>query len=155
MLHLGYGSGSASKNLSIFNLNIFYWAFGSMIRDVHLDPNFFPSRTTDPDPGVKNSTGSWIRIQGSKKHRIPDRIRNTEKHWRLYTKFRQFNWYRFRTISSLFWLDPLFNVSSLNCAETEIRGIQDDRWISEKPQLPQSKTSIQHLPPSRSSLISH
>ncbi len=54
------GSGSASKNLSIFNPTNCYCALRNMIRDVHPESGswFF----THP--------GSWI--QGSKRHRIPD-----------------------------------------------------------------------------------
>ncbi len=53
-------SGSASKNLSIFNPKIFFYALGNMIRDVHPGSGFFPipnlgswgqKRTGIPDPG--------------------------------------------------------------------------------------------------------
>jgi hypothetical protein len=49
------GSGSASKNLIIFNPKNCFQALRNMIRDVHPDPgpDFFPSRVQipDADPG--------------------------------------------------------------------------------------------------------
>jgi hypothetical protein len=49
--------GSASKNLSIY-LKKFFKAIGNMIRDVH--------------PGIGILVFYPSRIQGSKRHRIPD-----------------------------------------------------------------------------------
>jgi hypothetical protein len=54
------GSGSASKNLSIFDPNNCFQALGNMIRDVHPGSRiqvlvFYPSRV--PDSGVKKAPG--------------------------------------------------------------------------------------------------
>jgi hypothetical protein len=52
------GSGSASKNLGIFNPKNCFYALGNMIRDVH--------------PGSRIFIFSPSRISESKRHRIPD-----------------------------------------------------------------------------------
>ncbi len=54
------GSRSASKNLSIFNPKNCCLALGNMIRDVH------------PESGSWVFTHRGSRIQGSKRHRIPN-----------------------------------------------------------------------------------
>jgi hypothetical protein len=67
---IDYRSGSAYKNLSIFNLKICFYALGNMIRDVHFGSGsrvmiFYLSRV--PDLGVKKSLdlGSRIRIRST------------------------------------------------------------------------------------------
>jgi hypothetical protein len=66
--------GSASKNLSISTQNNGFQGLGNMIRIVHPGSGsrtailiFYPSRIPDRDPDFYPS-----RIQGSKRHRIPD-----------------------------------------------------------------------------------
>jgi hypothetical protein len=72
-------TGSASKNLSIFNpkkwfLNSRKYDPGCSSRIPDPDADFYPSRI--PDPGGQKGTGS--RIQGSKRHQIPD---PDPQHW--------------------------------------------------------------------------
>ena len=66
----GYGSASASKNLSFFNPKNCFYALGNMIRDVP-DPDFL----LIPDPGVKKAPdpGSATLNRGSTEQ-IPNSI---------------------------------------------------------------------------------
>jgi hypothetical protein len=62
------GSGSASKNLSIFNPKNSFKALGNMVRDFHLD--FF----THPGSRDQKGTRSRIRNKISKNSQIPVNI---------------------------------------------------------------------------------